>query len=361
MVLNQYAASPVHLRNCFLPRQEPLFPRAWLSGWAGTFGVLGVMNSTLLSPGYLALKEHAAWMDLSERGKIRMTGDDRKRLLHAMSTNQVQKLEPGEGCYVFFLNAQGRILADANIFVLEDSVLLDTEPETRQKLREHLDRYIIADDVTVEDVTPSMATVALEGPEAEDFLKQHAAPVPLKAHGTQLWGNRLIARASSTGSPGFLIFLPVTRGKRGICWRNFSLSGLGGELQPLKLLERYAIENGRPRYGEEITERYLVQETGQLQAVNFEKGCYLGQEIVERVRSRAQIHRLLRRVEIDTKEAPEAGAKFQSGAEEAGEVVSAVFSPALHKVVALAYVRTRFSEPGTALILGDTPAIVGKF
>jgi folate-binding protein YgfZ len=339
MVLNQYAASPVHLRNCFLPRQEPLFPRAWLSGWAGTFGVLGVMNSTLLSPGYLALKEHAAWIDLSERGKIRMTGDDRKRLLHAMSTNQVQKLEPGEGCYVFFLNAQGRILADANIFVLEDSVLLDTEPETRQKLREHMDRYIIADDVTVEDVTPSMATVALEGPEAEDFLKQHAAPVPLKAYGTRLWGNRLIARASSTGSQGFLIFLPHEEKEDLLA--QFSLSGLGEATAAEARTVR--IENGSPRYGEEITERYLVQETGQLQAVNFEKGCYLGQEIVERVRSRAQIHRLLRRVEIDTKEAPESGAKFQAGAEDAGEVVSAVFSPALDKVVALAYIRTRFS------------------
>ncbi len=134
-------------------------------------------------------------MDLSERGKLRMTGDDRKRLLHAsVETNQVQKLEPGEGCYAFFLNAQGRILADANIFVLEDSVLLDTEPETRQKLREHLDRYIIADDVTVEDITPAMATIALEGPEAEDFLKQHAAPVPQKAFATERWGERLIAR-----------------------------------------------------------------------------------------------------------------------------------------------------------------------
>ncbi len=319
--------------------------------------MLRAMNSTLLSPGYLALKEHAAWMDLSERGKLRMTGDDRKRLLHAMSTNQVQKLEPGEGCYAFFLNAQGRILGDANIFVLEDSVLLDTEPETRQKLREHLDRYIIADDVTVEDVTPAMATIALEGPEAEDFIKQHAAPVPQKAFATERWGERLIARVSVTGGPGFLIFVPHSEKEDLLA--QFSLSGLGEATAAEARTVR--IENGRPRYGEEITERYLVQETGQLQAVNFEKGCYLGQEIVERVRSRAQIHRILRRVEIDAKEAPEAGAKFQFGTEDAGEVVSAVFSPALEKVVALAYIRSRFADPGTALLLGAQPAIVGKF
>ena len=104
-----------------------------------------------------------------------------------------------------------------------------------------------------------------------------------------------------------------------------------------------------------------MQETGQLQAVNFEKGCYLGQEIVERVRSRAQIHRLLRKIEIDAKEPPEPGTKFQSGAEDAGEIVSAVFSPALQKVVALAYVRTRFSEPGTALALEEIPARVSSY
>src|SRR5205085_4316943 len=102
------------------------------------------------------------------------------------------------------------------------------------------------------------------------------------------------------------------------------------------------LEHGRPRYGEEITERYLVQETDQLRAVNFNKGCYLGQEIVERVRSRAQIHRVLRRLEIDTSEVPAAGTKLKSGDADAAEIASAVFSPALGKTVALAYVRTQF-------------------
>jgi folate-binding protein YgfZ len=354
MVVNEYAARPARVRDCSLPRQALLFDFGKV--WGGTFGVLRTMNSTLLSAGYVALKEHAAWIDLSDRGKIRLTGDDRKRLLHAMTTNQVQKLAPGEGCYAFFLNAQGRILADANIFVLEDSVLLDTEPETRQKLKEHLDRYIIADDVTLQDETSSLATVTLEGPEAEDFLKQHAAPVPRKPWTTQAWGDRLIARTTSTGAPGFLIFLPH-REKEDLL-AQFSLSGIGEATAAEARTVR--IENGRPRYGEEITERYLVQETGQMQAVNFEKGCYLGQEIVERVRSRAQIHRFLRAVQIDTREAPEPGAKFQSDTEDAGEIVSAVFSPALGKVVGMAYMRTRFAEPGTRVTLSDIPAGVVK-
>ncbi len=307
-----------------------------------------------LSPGYQSLVEHAAWIDVSARGKIRVLGEDRKRLLHAMTTNQVQKLEPGSGSYVFFLNAQGRILADANLFVLEDQVLLDTEPETRQKLREHLDRYIIADDVTLEDVTDSLSTVAIEGPEAEDFLKQHAAAVPAKLGDTTRWGDRIIARASTTGSPGFLIFLPHSEKEDLLA--QFSLSGIG-EATPEEARVR-RIENGHPRYGEEITERYLVQETGQMEAVSFDKGCYLGQEIVERVRSRAQIHRLLHRVQIDTQNVPEPGAKLYSGSEDAGEIASAVFSPSLDKVVALAYVRIRFTAPGSPLSLANAPAIL---
>src|SRR6185369_7572485 len=120
--------------------------------------------------GYSALREHAAWLDLSGRGKIRANGEDGARLLHAMTSNQVETLQPGEGCYAFFLSAQGRILADVNVLCFEDSFLLDTEPETRTKVYEHLDRYIIVDDVTLEDETDRVATISIEGPQASAAL-----------------------------------------------------------------------------------------------------------------------------------------------------------------------------------------------
>jgi folate-binding protein YgfZ len=109
------------------------------------------------------------------------------------------------------------------------------------------------------------------------------------------------------------------------------------------------IEHGVPRYGEEITERYLVQETGLLDAVSFNKGCYLGQEIVERVRSRAQVHRHLRLIEIDTDQVPAAGEKVTANGADAGEIASAVYSPAWGKVAAMAYIKTPSSEPGSEL------------
>jgi folate-binding protein YgfZ len=302
--------------------------------------------------GYQALREHAAWLDLSGRGKIRVTGEDRARLLHAMTTQQVEQMKPGDGAYAFFLNAQGRILGDVNLFCFEDHFLLDTEPETRQKLFEHLDRYIIADDVTLEDLTDHMATIAVEGPQAASVLGKLGGPVPDAPYGTRAWGDRVVARVSSTGSQGFFVFLPAA-GK----------PELAGQLADVPEASaddarRVRIEQGRPRYGEEITERYLVQETGQMHAVNFAKGCYLGQEIVERVRTRAQIHRVLRRLEFDAMEPPAAGAKLKSGDADAAEIASSAFSPMLGKAVALAYVRVQFAEPGTELQLGDVRARV---
>src|SRR3974390_383490 len=115
-----------------------------------------------MSEGYQALRESAARFDLSMRGRIRATGEDRKRLLHALTTNHVQDLAPGQGLYAFFLNAQGRVLADAVILCADDHLLISTEPESRLNVLEHIDRYIIADDVALEDATDTGCEFALE-------------------------------------------------------------------------------------------------------------------------------------------------------------------------------------------------------
>jgi aminomethyltransferase len=314
-----------------------------------------------VSAGDQALREQAAWLDLSSRGKIRATGEDRARLLHAMTTNQVQNLEPGQGCYTFFLNAQGRILADANVLCFEDHFLLDTEPETRDKLYAHLDHYIIADDVTLADETDHLATIAIEGPQAASVLALMDLPEPGAPYTTIRQGGWIVARLSVTGatpgSGGFFVILDAT--ERDAFVAQLDAAGVLPATEEEARIVR--IEHGRPRYGEEITERYLLQETAQMHAVSFDKGCYLGQEIVERVRSRAQIHRVLRRLEIETATPPEAGAKLHiagAGSQAGAEIASAVYSEALGKTVALAYVRLPAAEPGTELMLGETRATV---
>jgi tRNA-modifying protein YgfZ len=282
--------------------------------------------------GYEALRNRAAWIDLSARGKIKLTGEDRARLLHAMTTNHIQQLTPGMGCYAFFLNDKGRVLADANVLCRPDHFLLDVEPETRETLYQHLDRYIIADDVTLEDVTAGTATIAVEGPEAANVLERAVVPIPEAEYSSVDWGDSVVARLNSTGATGFFILAPVAEKIALIA----SLEAAGAEPADAEAARVVRLEHGKPRYSEDISERFLAQEANQPQALNFSKGCYLGQEIVERVRSRGQIHRVLKPLILEMQEPPAPGTKL----EDASEVTSAAYSPALGKVVALAYVRT---------------------
>jgi tRNA-modifying protein YgfZ len=242
-----------------------------------------------------------------------------------------------------FPDAQGRILADVHILCREEDFLLDTEPETRQKVYTHLDQFIIADDVTLEDLSGSLTTVALEGPAAGDLLTAAGAPVPQAPYANAPWGNRVVARISYTGTNGFLIFLPSEeRAELVSAWAEADLAAA----------EVLRLENGKPRYSVDITDRYLAQEANQTHALHFSKGCYLGQEIVERVRSRAQLHRRLLPVHFDATEPLAAGTKFESGGKPAGEITSTAYSPALGKVVGLAYVRMDF-KPGDSVSAGS--------
>ena len=301
------------------------------------------------------MRTTAAWLDLSARGRIYATGDDRARLLHSMTTNHVQQLTPGTGCYAFFLNAQGQIQADVNLLCFEDRFLLDTEPETRERVLRHLDKYIIADDVALEDVTELTACVAVEGPHAAAVLTAVGAPVPDAEYAHAPWDGAIVARVSETGAPGFRIFLPAGA-RAGWIARLESAGALHatpGEARAVRL------EHGKPRYGEDIFETTLPQETRQMHAVHFAKGCYLGQEIVERIRSRGHVNRLLVTLEVEGEAPLPRGTKVTAGAAEAGEVTSSAFSPARGRVVALAYVRAQYANETTALEAGGRAATVG--
>ena len=281
--------------------------------------------------GYDALRTSAAWLDVSTRGRIKMSGEDRARLLHAMTTNHIQQLTPGTGCYAFFLNAQGRVLSDVNVLCRADHLLLDLEPEAREKIYQHLDHYIIADDVTLEDLTSTTAAIAVEGPTSADVLQSIGAPVTDAEYSSLDWGSRQVARLNVAGGKGFFIFMPSAE-KQDLIAQIESAGATAADAEAFRVVR---LENGKPRYGEDISERFLAQEANQPHALNFSKGCYLGQEIVERVRSRGQIHRMLTPLSLETNTPPEAGAKLSSA-----EITSAAYSPALGKVVALAYVRT---------------------
>src|SRR5579859_326692 len=303
---------------------------------------------------YGALRTGAAWLDFSARGKIIATGEDRARLLHAMTTNQVQELKPGEGCYAFFLNPQGRILADVSLFCRADDFLLDVEPETRERLYQHLDKFIIADDVTLEDATDRIATLALEGPKAMAVATRLGAPVTEQPWAHTIWNDVTVARVSFTGAPGVRFLAPAAEKTHLVeLFQNAGAMEASPEAARIVRLEHF-----QPRYGEDIFDTTLSQETQQTHALSFTKGCYIGQEIVERVRSRGLVHRLLAGVEIDSTEVPEPDTHLVNGDENVGKMTSAAFSPALGKVVGMAYIRRELADPGATLTVDGHTATV---
>jgi folate-binding protein YgfZ len=298
-----------------------------------------------MTEGYKALTRAAGVIDLSSRTRIRATGEDRARLLHALTTNHIQQLLPGHGCYAFFLNANGRVIADANMLASTGYILIDAEPEVRESLWAHLDHYIIADDVTLHDDTDATFCLGVEGPAAEERLCALGAPAPGNDFAHEAWNDLTVARLSFTGEPGFRVFGPAER-------KNAVLDLF--YLTPVSLEDAdvVRIEYGRPRYGVDITGAQIAAETGQTQAMHFSKGCYLGQEIVERVKSRGHVNKRLVTMEFDTYAVPAPHAKVVAGEKEIGEITSAAVSPALGKVVALGYVRVPHEQAGALVEVG---------
>ena len=272
-----------------------------------------------MTPGYQALRHSAAWLDLSDRARIVARGRDRARLLHNLTSNDVKQLTPGTGCYAFLLNPQGRIQADLNLFCFDDHFLIDTEPELREKVQQHIRRYIIADQVELEDVTGQTACLALEGPTAPEIL---AGPSVEYSHAP--WDGATLARVTVTGQPGFRVFCAADQKSARIA----ALESAGAQPATPEDARTVRIENGVPRYGDDITDTSLPQETQRMHAVSFSKGCYLGQEIVERIRARGHVNRKLVRLELESAAPPEGA-----------QITSHVQSPESGKTIALAYVR----------------------
>jgi folate-binding protein YgfZ len=301
-----------------------------------------------MSEGYEALRHGVAWLDLSSRGRLLVRGRDRARLLHNVTSNEIKKMTPGSGCYTFLLSPQGRIQADCSLFCFEDHFLADTEPELREKLPQLILKYKVADQVEVEDIGATTAAIGLEGPAAAAVLAALHAPVPGEPYAHMPWGELTVANLSVTGQPGFRIFGPPGR------MPSWEAAGAKPATEADARLVR--IENGRPRYGEDIREMTLPQETQQMHAVSFTKGCYLGQEIVERIRAQGHVNKKLVRLAIEAPAALPSGAKLTADGKDAGEITTSIFSPETHSVAALAYVRTPYADPGSHLRAGDFTA-----
>lgn len=301
---------------------------------------------------------HGAGICERGRGLIEVTGRDRAAWLHNLVTNAVKTLQPGEGNYAFALNVKGRILFDCNILIYRDAIWIDLDRAALSPALSHLNRYIITEDVQLTDRSDDYARIALVGPRAAEIADalgaSHAAamPVPGLTSATLVQKSRPLVRTDFAGVFGAELFIEAADAVA--CWSRLLEIGRPVELGPVgwRALEILRIEAGRPAYGRELHDEVLPAETGQLsRAVSFVKGCYLGQEVVERMRSHGAVARGL--VSLRLGELPSTlPAPLIGDAGEAGRLTSACQSPTSGSAIGLGYVRAAI-KPGTRLHVGD--------
>jgi folate-binding protein YgfZ len=279
--------------------------------------------------------------DLGWRAKIALTGGDRVRWLNGMITNNVRDLEPGHGVYAFLLNPQGHIQADLYAFQRGDSLLVDTERGQRDKVLQLFDHYIIADDVEVADASDKITALGLTGPQAAAVLQKAGIPVPELTHlqfGDVHWQQIAITvfRSGEEARESWQVWIEP----RHVSALWDALVKGGARPTGAAALNLFRIARGIPQFGQDIRERDLPQETGQMRALNFSKGCYLGQEIVERIHSRGAVHRQFGAFTVEG-ELPPPGTKIQAEGKEVGEVTTSTVLPLPggDRSVALGYLR----------------------
>ena len=300
---------------------------------------------------YVELRSGAGIYDLGWRAKIVVTGSDRVRWMNGMVTNNIRDLAIGHGNYNFLLNAQGRILADLYIYNRGDYLLIDTALWQAPKVLEVMNKFIIMDDVELTDVNEKLTSLAVQGPRAREVLRDagfsFADAGPMQVQDIT-WNDTglSITRMASDISQTYEIWLSPAHA--GPLWDAVVQSGA----KPVgtDALEMFRLAAGIPQYGRDISERYLPQETDQEQALHFSKGCYIGQEIVERIHARAILHRKLTGFSVDGPP-PAPGSKIQQEGKEVGEVTSAIAIPGNdgERTVALGYLRTEARNHGADL------------
>ncbi len=262
----------------------------------------------------------AGWIPWPGRSQLQLTGADRAKFLHNFCTNDIKKLQPGQGCEAFLTNIKGRILGHIFVFAGEHDLLIDTVPGDDLRIREHLDRYLITEDVQIEVVSEQFHCVYLFGPQAARHLHDafgiDAAQLPPCGHlvrpttaapMTPAW----IRRIDVTAAPGFEIAMSATEAATS----STSFVHLNPQSpQPALVDEQtfaaFRIDAGFPVYGVDLTDQHLAQEAARTEkAISFNKGCYLGQEPIARIDALGHVNRELRCVIFADSPVPDAPLK----------------------------------------------------
>ncbi|HSR51487.1 MAG TPA: glycine cleavage T C-terminal barrel domain-containing protein [Acidobacteriota bacterium] len=317
---------------------------------------------------YQAARESVALIDLRSRGKIRATGPDRVSFLHSMASNDVEKLAELAGRFNTFLTMKGKIVSTFYLYKFPQHLLLDLDGQLTAKTIETLNQFIIMDEVELEDVSSDWAHFSLQGPacdEAAHSLLGTAAPEqPLHlAQGRFADDPAWVVRKADLGPQGCEVVLPRDQGDD---FLSEALKLEGVRQADAEAVEALRIEASLPRHGAELDESRYPMEARLTEALDFDKGCYIGQEVVAKATYIGGVARLLCSLALEGQEVPERGTKLVNvDGRAAGRITSAVLSPRLGHPIALAYLKKAYIEPGTSLraVLGEdrhSPAQVVK-
>jgi len=324
---------------------------------------------------YRAVRTGVGLFELAGNGWLRLTGKNAIPFLHGLVSNEVRSLEVGAGVLAAFPNLQGKLVALARIYQLETGVLLEVGESNREKVLRNLSRFVLAGEFWIEDLSEAWVGLALEGPGVEKLLsavaegwrEEPAVEEELTARrlvitridGVEVWA----AAHRRCGEPGYDLFLPRE-----------ALAGLRERLLGVEVpfpveeidrevFEMVRIEAGVPREGQDAGEEYILLETGLDEAISYQKGCYLGQEVIARIHWRGQPARQLRGVlpETPVPVGTELYATDGSLAErKIGQITSATWSPGLQRPIALGYVHRYYLAPGTIVELKQGESTLGR-
>ena len=310
---------------------------------------------------HAALRQSAGVLDLSFRSRLVLTGADRVRLLNGQVTNNVKDLPVGQGCYAALVTNKGKLQSDLNIYILADEILLDFEPGLGGAIADRFNKFIISDDVQVVDAAPPYGLLSVQGPQAWAVIERlglnFAAPgreFHWRSIQDETLGEMYCMNQPRLGTSGFDLFAPTDSLAALADKLIAAAKQLGGGAAGWHALETARVEAGRPRFGAEMDETNLAPEAGlEARAISYTKGCYIGQEVIARIRTYGQVAKALRglRLADGLSELPKKGDKLFVGDKEVGYVCSAIHSPTFNTNIGLGYVRREHNTIGTELKL----------
>ncbi len=327
-----------------------------------------------LETGYQAAHQATALFDISFRDEIRITGSDRSTFLHGFCTNDINKLQTGQGCEAFLSSIQGKTLGHIFVFAEPDQLIIDTNPGAAEIVIPHLDRYLITEDVTIEELTASRCLFYLTGPEAVALLEkidpQTAKPglndhLQIESEGT-CFHCRRVDWFNQTG-------FQLSVAKQSAESFKKRLIELGATFADHQTWETLRIESGFPEYGIDFNSENLAQEIDRTEsAISFNKGCYLGQEPIARIDAIGHVNRLLRQLTITGAVNPAESLTQENlitdgkSEKSLGQITSSATLPGTtgteSRTVAIATVRREIAEPGTEVVVktksGEYPGVI---